>query len=138
MDSTPVDGGSEPTMRDVVAGAELNPRQEGSSEGGAFKVYSEFEGLQQTRLLESRDRLETMVEDLRAMALTSPGPNADGVPRGDATIEADVAQRRFEAINEALARIDAGRYLQCDACESPIAPERLQALPTTRACRRCA
>jgi len=125
-------------MRDVVAGAELNPRQEGSSEGGAFKVYSEFEWLQQTRLLESRDRLETMVEDLRAMALTSPGPNADGVPRGDATIEADVAQRRSEAINEALARIDAGRYLQCDACESPIAPERLQALPTTRACRRCA
>lgn len=42
--------------------------------------------------------------------------------------------REVEAIDHALARMDAGVYGRCDECEEPISLERLKILPFTRLC----
>ncbi len=47
--------------------------------------------------------------------------------------EAELAQ-----INQALERMEAGSYGACVRCGEPINPERLQALPYTSLCIRCA
>ena len=72
----------------------------------------------------------------------------DGAEHGDAADEgADLYEREVEraldgevlaevgAIEAALARLDAGTYGRCEACSSPIADERLEAVPATRFCR---
>jgi RNA polymerase-binding transcription factor DksA len=41
-------------------------------------------------------------------------------------------------INDALGRIDAGTYGRCEECEDMIAKPRLQALPYTKHCIKCA
>jgi len=47
-------------------------------------------------------------------------------------------EQLIEEINAALERIDEGIYGQCEACRRNIAKERLQAVPYTRHCVRCA
>lgn len=42
---------------------------------------------------------------------------------------AEIAQ-----IDHALRRIEDGEYFECEACGEPIAPERLEALPTATLC----
>jgi DnaK suppressor protein len=50
-----------------------------------------------------------------------------------------VASRRALAdIEEALARLSAGRYGWCESCAGAIAAQRLAATPETRYCARCA
>jgi RNA polymerase-binding transcription factor DksA len=50
----------------------------------------------------------------------------------------DTATRgEVEAIRQALARIEAGRYGVCEVCEEPIADARLRALPTATVCLGC-
>jgi RNA polymerase-binding protein DksA len=46
-------------------------------------------------------------------------------------------ERLLTAIDEALARIDAGNYGSCDNCGAQIAPERLEAMPWTTLCIDC-
>lgn len=43
-----------------------------------------------------------------------------------------------EQVRAALARIDAGTWGVCAGCGEPIAPGRLQAMPTATHCIRCA
>lgn len=47
----------------------------------------------------------------------------------------DYAQ--FRLIQEALDRLNSGEYGLCLACEEPIAPKRLTAVPWARYCLRC-
>lgn len=47
-------------------------------------------------------------------------------------------EQELSQINQALARMDAGNYGLCASCGEPINPERLQALPFTTLCIRCA
>ncbi|HET9141946.1 TraR/DksA family transcriptional regulator [Actinophytocola sp.] len=49
-----------------------------------------------------------------------------------------VATEELEALDAAVARIDAGTYGVCQRCGQPIAPERLEALPAATTCIRCA
>jgi DnaK suppressor protein len=50
-----------------------------------------------------------------------------------------VASRRALAdIEEALARLSAGRYGRCESCAGAIPAQRLAAAPETRYCARCA
>lgn len=51
------------------------------------------------------------------------------------TAAADLA--RVEEARDALRRLDAGTYGLCSGCRQPIAPERLEFLPTTTTCVRC-
>lgn len=46
-------------------------------------------------------------------------------------------ERLLTAIDEALARIDAGTYGRCESCGAQIAPERLEAMPWTTLCIDC-
>ena len=41
-------------------------------------------------------------------------------------------------VNEALARLDRGEYFDCRRCGQSIEPARLQLLPETSLCARCA
>jgi DnaK suppressor protein len=50
----------------------------------------------------------------------------------------DEALALVDAVDLALARLGAGTYGVCESCGGPIAPERLDALPTTRTCISCA
>ena len=46
--------------------------------------------------------------------------------------------QELRKIDRALARIDAGEYLDCQTCGAPIGEERLMALPTSVECISCA
>ena len=50
----------------------------------------------------------------------------------------DITRAEIEEIKQALRRMDSGDWEYCESCGEPIKPERLQALPTTRFCIRCA
>ena len=50
----------------------------------------------------------------------------------------DQARGHLADIDDALARLDDGRYAVCERCGGPIAPERLAARPVARTCIRCA
>jgi DnaK suppressor protein len=45
---------------------------------------------------------------------------------------------QIEAIDLALYKMQIGKFGICEGCRKPISPERLQALPETRLCRKCA
>lgn len=47
-------------------------------------------------------------------------------------------EQELKKIDHALARIDAGVYLECESCGEPIGEERLSALPTSAMCIDCA
>lgn len=47
-------------------------------------------------------------------------------------------QKRLQDVQSALARLDRGAYGACERCGNPIAPERLEAVPTARLCIACA
>jgi DnaK suppressor protein len=48
------------------------------------------------------------------------------------------AQLRLVQIDEADARLRAGRYGSCERCSAPVGDERLSAIPTARLCMACA
>jgi RNA polymerase-binding transcription factor DksA len=48
------------------------------------------------------------------------------------------ARHQHGEIDAALARVDAGTYGRCAECGERISPERLDALPATTVCVRCA
>jgi len=47
------------------------------------------------------------------------------------------AERRFQAIQHALARIDAGTYTVCEVCGGPISAERHEVVPWSTSCVEC-
>jgi RNA polymerase-binding protein DksA len=52
-------------------------------------------------------------------------------------LDQELAQE-LKKIDRALARIDAGTYLDCESCGKPIGAERMAALPTSVLCIDCA
>ena len=44
----------------------------------------------------------------------------------------------LKQINEAIQRLESGRYGSCSSCDEPIQAERLSALPYTTTCIKCA
>jgi DnaK suppressor protein len=93
-------------------------------------------------------RIAAMTVDLDAVAKASAGSNLDDEhdPEGSTVaFERELAAGMRSAARKHLADIDAalehladGRYSECERCGRPIAPERLQALPSTRVCIACA
>ena len=91
------------------------------------------------RLQETRKELAQLDERLE-----SKGDY--GLGRGDPLIvrwELNLALRekveqRIEQLKEALERLDEGDYGICESCEQPIDPERLEVLPRTTLCIKCA
>ena len=58
--------------------------------------------------------------------------------RAQVTALLDRARRRITELDEALQRLDTGRYGICVGCDRPIAAERLDARPSARTCITCA
>lgn len=95
------------------------------------------------------DRVRKKLEDERAQLLARSIP-APEPTKGD---EADMAamtqakaqslwlasdqKQRLTQIDQALARIAAGKYGICDVCHQPIAPERMEAIPHATLCIHC-
>jgi RNA polymerase-binding transcription factor DksA len=48
------------------------------------------------------------------------------------------AMEKLQAVEQALSRIDEGRYGRCERCGHEIESERLELLPSTSLCARCA
>ena len=48
------------------------------------------------------------------------------------------ARTEIEMIKQAIARIDNGQYGICQVCDEPISKERLEALPYSNVCIKCA
>lgn len=47
-------------------------------------------------------------------------------------------QARVQSLEQALSRMNQGRYGICEKCGQPIHPDRLAVLPDVRLCIRCA
>lgn len=61
----------------------------------------------------------------------------ENLSRGLAKLD-DRGQIEIREIDQALTRMDEGRYGKCEACRRPIAVKRLRAVPSARHCVRCA
>lgn len=103
-----------------------------------MKVWSRFEWQQQNRLIDERDRLRLLLEDLRTAATSRLDYEPHDVTDDEAALQADAIEDRLVAMDEALARMDTGGYGSCVVCGAEIATERLAALPAAAVCRRCA
>ena len=101
-----------------------------------------------------REALEGMLKDLEAevvgrlrllrafSAESEPVKDAGEAAVDEATRDLEVAlvERAFDTlkrIDEALARVDDGRYGLCERCLSPISDQRLRALPFAALCPTC-
>jgi DnaK suppressor protein len=102
---------------------------------------------------EVRTRLIAMLEELnlRLARIT------DNVRHSDVPLEKDFAEQatqnendevmdylgnaartEIEMIKQAIARIDNGQYGICQVCDEPISKERLEAVPYSNMCIKCA
>jgi DnaK suppressor protein len=97
-------------------------------------------------LLDHRHALETDVQGrLRAGRDDHGAEGRDDMERSDDNIRDDLSfallQMKSEslaAVDAALARLEAGQYGVCVACERPIPSRRLRALPFAVRCQPCA
>jgi DnaK suppressor protein len=96
----------------------------------------------------TRERIVAMTVEFDAVAMASAASNLDDEhdPEGStvaferelAAAMRSAAQQHLADVDAALERLAGRRYGWCEQCGRPIAPERLQALPTTRLCIACA
>jgi RNA polymerase-binding transcription factor DksA len=93
-------------------------------------------------------RIRAMTTEFDAIVEASSGANLDDEhdPEGStvaferaqvATLLID-ARRYLDELDQAVARLDVGRYGLCERCRTPIGPERLAARPAARTCVDCA
>jgi DnaK suppressor protein len=106
------------------------------------------------RLLALKQRLGGDLSELEAEALRGVGGEASGnlsdVPVHPADLSADNYEEEvtlgllenedqlLAEVNDALDRIEQGTFGRCENCHQEISRERLEALPYTRYCLRCA
>jgi DnaK suppressor protein len=84
-----------------------------------FEHEEDLHRLEAEREIERTDRVQAAVPDEILQQLDEQG------------------RREINAIQAALARVDAGTYGTCEACGEAIAPARLDARPAARRCIRC-
>jgi DnaK suppressor protein len=99
-------------------------------------------------LLEERQQLLSQVEDLDAEAdvkrWRDAGFDDDPADSGSASFERETAQslsrharHLLTEIDDAVRRIDAGTFGDCESCGTAIDLERLDAIPYARLCLDC-
>jgi DnaK suppressor protein len=95
----------------------------------------------QARGDELRDRVRRVRMDLRRESNPLPADLDDAaiVVENDEILEAveKAALSELERIKLALARLEAGTYLMCEACGRQIGAERLRVVPYATHCRDC-
>ena len=97
-----------------------------------------------TLLLAKRGELSTARDNTTALVPPAGESEGDLMDCASAETEAELQVhlhqtdgRLLKAIENALARIRAGSFGVCEACQRPIAKARLEAVPWTRLCRDC-
>jgi RNA polymerase-binding transcription factor DksA len=97
-----------------------------------------------------RGDLDQMTDEALRRNLANGSGNLSNVPLHMADVGTENYDQEFtlglieneqgtlELVNEALARLDAGKFGLCVECGDPIPKPRLQAIPYTRHCIRCA
>jgi DnaK suppressor protein len=82
--------------------------------------------------------------DAQPVPAVTPGCPSDAADtamklreRDDIERMMDQRRRQRAALVVSLARLEAGTHGHCEACEEPIAPARLQAVPTATMCVSC-
>ncbi len=98
------------------------------------------------RLLKRREELHTRASSARADLRHESDPlSADFAEQvtqreSDEVLGAisESAREELRQIQAALRRLDEGTYTACSVCGEPIEEGRLQAVPYTDRCRRCA
>ena len=101
-------------------------------------MLSPSEWRQQSQLLDERDRLKGLLEELRAAATSRDDYEPHDVTDDEAAMQADVIEARIVSIDGALERVESGVYGLCLTCVTAITRARLEALPATTMCRKCA
>lgn len=96
------------------------------------------------QLLADRTRIEEQLEALgvgSAISSYDDGFADSGqvtAERGEVEALAGTLLETRTEIDDALVRLEAGTYGICEKCGEPIAPARLEAMPTARLCMTCA
>jgi len=86
----------------------------------------------QTRIAQLRERLETKAD-------YGPGRGDPAIYQWEFNLALlERAEDQARQVQAALARLDAGTYGICEKCGSPIEDERLEILPLSTHCIRCA
>jgi RNA polymerase-binding transcription factor DksA len=93
------------------------------------EVQASQEALLELRRLRA-DRSDDDEHDPEGAPLSGEWSRLDGRVRA--------ARQRVRDVDDAVANVDAGRYGICERCGQPIAPGRLEVLPTATRCVRCA
>jgi DnaK suppressor protein len=95
-------------------------------------------------LLAKRDELSAARDKATSLVPPAGGSEGDLMDSASADTEAELQVRLHQtdgpllkAIENALARIRAGSFGVCEACQRPIAKARLEAVPWTHHCRNC-
>jgi DnaK suppressor protein len=95
-------------------------------------------------LLAKRDELSAALDEARSIVPPAGGSKGDIMDSASADTEAELQLHLHQtdgpllkAIENALARIRAGSFGVCEACQQPISKPRLEAVPWTRLCREC-
>ncbi|UCZ90783.1 TraR/DksA family transcriptional regulator [Gordonia sp. WA4-43] len=103
-------------------------------------------------LLAERERTAALIESLSSrlaavLEATSDAAADDehdpegstlAVELGHLVAQLERSRVRLDEIGAALDRVGAGAYGRCEDCGEPIGAERLEVLPATRQCVRCA
>ena len=87
-------------------------------------------------LAEAAVQASTLAQCTTAM-VTSSRENATDLGRAMNALRMYGAREALEEIEGALARVDAGTYGTCQACDRPIPLEHLATIPQTRFCPAC-
>lgn len=102
---------------------------------------SEFSAERRASLEQERDRLRAQLGALGhgdAGELDYDQNFADSsqvtAEKGEAEALAATLQEQLDAVDAALGRMEAGTYGLCERCHQPIAPARLEAMPSATRC----
>ena len=142
-----------PVVAPVRVSAPVRPTREPKQDSGAKGVtdqdYKEFE----QRLIDERKKimkemgyLESTVlkvnqrdssGDLSGYSFHMADVGTDAMEREKAFLFASSEGRLLMEIDEALRKVYAGEYGNCEVCEKPISRARLEAMPYVRLCLSC-
>jgi len=100
---------------------------------GSQLSIAQSDALRALLLAQVETQTATLARRSAAMTAGAPG-NTTGLARAMEALQMYAAREAIEEIEGALARIDAGGYGTCGACDRPIPLEHLEAVPQARYC----
>ena len=125
------------------------PKQDSGAKGVTDQDYKEFEQRlidERRKIMKEMGYLESTVlkvnqrdssGDLSGYSFHMADVGTDAMEREKAFLFASSEGRLLMEIDEALRKVYAGEYGNCEVCEKPISRARLEAMPYVRLCLSC-